>query len=110
MKHTVMCCNRKLEYSPIGNDDYKAERAICSKCNTIFEIKSDTDFIYVQKNGEGNFKHFGCGKTVMVAQIIHSLWDKRFECAGSGETTKNSIPYCPEHEKKPDWQGMPIYY
>ena len=46
----------------------------------------------------------------MVTEIIHSLWDKRFDCAGSGETTKNPVPYCPKHEKKPDWQGIPIYY
>lgn len=105
-----LCCKLSLEYKEIGNDDYKADRAICSNCNSIYEIKKDTDFVYFQEKGQGSFKHLGCGETVMVATIIHSLWDKRFTCAGSGETRRNPVPYCPKHEKKPDWQGIPIYY
>jgi len=109
-KKPESCCKLPLEYSEIGNDDYKAIRAICGTCNSIYEIKDKIGLVYFQKNGSGTFIHLGCGNEVMVTEIIHSLWDKRFDCAGSGETTKNTVPYCPKHEKKPDWQGIPIYY
>lgn len=109
-KKPTVCCNYYLEYKEIGNSDYKADRARCVQCKSVFEIKSGSELVYFQKKGEGNFIHLGCGNTVMVAEIIHSLWDSRFDCAGSGETQKNPVPYCPEHEKKPDWQGIPIYY
>jgi len=109
-KKPTACCNKELTYEKIGNDDYHAIRAICNSCKSIYEIKKDIDLVYFQKYGDGTFIHLGCGEEVMIGTIIHSLWDKRFDCAGSGETQRNSVPYCPKHEKKPDWQGIPIYY
>ena len=100
-----LCCNLELEYKEIGNDDYKATRAICSNCDSVYEIKDKVGLVYFQKNGHGNFKHLECGETIMVVEVIHSLLDNNL--AGSGSTARNPVPYCPKHEEKPDWQGVP---
>jgi len=105
------CCNTKLNYhdSKTNTVDYKAVRATCGSCGKSYEQNQKTNAVYVTTKDD-KFIHLNCGEEVDVVWRNHSLWDKRFECAGSGEVDKYPIPFCPKHEEKPSTQGMPIYY
>lgn len=108
-KKPIKCCEIKLEYSSSKNNtiDYKAVRATCSKCGKTYEQNESTSVVYVTDGDQ--FIHVKCGTEVDCVWRTHSLWDKRFTCAGSGEVDRYPIPYCPKCEEKPSSQGMPIY-
>ena len=109
-KKPVHICNKTLEYrdSKSNTIDYKAVRATCSKCGKSYEQNMITNAVYVTDGNQ--FTHLNCGKEIDCVWRIHSMWDRRFDCAGSGEVDKYPIPFCPKHEEKPSSQGMPIYY
>ena len=48
-----------------------------------------------------------CGSVVMGAKVAHSVWDKRFACAGGGEVQYETVPYCPTCQEKPSFYGGP---
>lgn len=104
------CCDGKLDYhdSKSNTIDYKAVRATCSNCGKSYEQNLTTNAVYVTNGNQ--FTHLNCGEEIDCVWRLHSLWDKRFDCAGSGEVDKYPIPFCPKHEKEPSTQGMPIYY
>jgi len=104
------CCNIGLHYHDSKNStiDYKAVRATCGSCDKSYEQNLMTNAVYVTNGNQ--FTHLNCGEEIDCVWRLHSLWDKRFDCAGSGEVDKYPIPFCPKHEEKPSTQGMPVYY
>ena len=52
-KKPESCCKLPLQYSEIGNDDYKGIRAICGTCSSIYEIKDKIGLVYFQKTVVG---------------------------------------------------------
>lgn len=110
-KKRETCCELILDYkkSKTSTQDYDADRAECPKCGKIWEQNLLTSAMYVCEE-QGKFIHYMCGEEVDCVWRTHSLWDKRFECAGDGRVDRFPIPFCPKHEEKPSNQGMPIYY
>lgn len=110
-KRPEKCCALQLEYTDSKNNtiDYSAKRAECKNCGIIYEQNESTQQIYICKN-QGTFIHMNCGKELDCIWRTHSLWDKRFECAGDGSVDRYPIPFCSKHEEKPSAQGLPIYY
>ena len=58
------------------------------------------------KPGVG-FRH-KCGTEIMAAKVAHPIWDGPFPCSGSGQCHYETVPYCPECETAPNFNGAPI--
>lgn len=50
-----------------------------------------------------------CGATVLAGKIAHPVWIKGFTGAGTGECKYETVPYCPNCDKKPNFSGAPVY-
>ncbi len=50
-----------------------------------------------------------CDSVIMGKEVVHSLWLPGM-VGGFGETTRETIPYCPKCEKEPSEFGAPIDY
>ena len=59
------------------------------------------------KNG-GGWKCKDCGSDILVAQVAHPVWIHGF-AGGGGEFKYDTLPYCPNCEKKPNFNGSPVY-
>lgn len=59
------------------------------------------------KNGDG-LKCKDCGADIVGAQVAHPIWTSGF-CGGSGGCKYETVPYCPNCEKKPNFSGAPVY-
>ncbi len=49
-----------------------------------------------------------CGSEIQGATVVHPIWDGPSPCSGSGRVHKETVPYCPKCEKKPNYSGSPI--
>jgi len=61
---------------------------------------------YVE-DGDGH-KCKDCGTTIIGATVAHPVWIRGFS-GGGGEVKNETVPYCPNCEKKPDFHGAPVY-
>lgn len=59
------------------------------------------------KNGEG-WKCKDCEADILAARVAHPIWI-RGSIGGGGECTYSTEPYCPNCEKKPNFNGTPVY-
>lgn len=59
------------------------------------------------KNGDG-WKCKDCGADILGAQVAHPVWIRGF-AGGGGECKYDTLPYCPNCEKKPNFHGAPVY-
>ena len=59
------------------------------------------------KNGAG-WKCRDCGADIIGATVAHPIWIQGF-AGGGGECKYDTVPYCPNCEKKPNCQGTPVY-
>lgn len=59
------------------------------------------------KNGDG-WKCKDCGADIFGAQVAHPVWIRGFS-GGGGECRYETLPYCPNCEKKPNFHGAPVY-
>ncbi|MBI5420826.1 MAG: hypothetical protein HZA35_00735 [Parcubacteria group bacterium] len=59
------------------------------------------------KNGNG-WKCKDCGADILGATVAHPVWIRGFN-GGFGQCKNETLPYCPNCEKKPNSQGAPIY-
>jgi hypothetical protein len=57
---------------------------------------------------DGGWLH-KCGTVLLGAHVAHSVWDKRFVCAGFGDVEYETVPYCPTCEVAPPPFGTPVY-
>ena len=56
----------------------------------------------------GDYKCNDCNSDVLCVSVIFSIHDSGFSMAGSGKTTRQNYPYCPQCEEKPEIRGLPI--
>lgn len=49
-----------------------------------------------------------CGTTLLSAKVIHSIHDGPFALSGSGSTSVEMVPYCPNCQEKPSQIGTPL--
>jgi len=49
-----------------------------------------------------------CGAEILAAQVAHAIHDGPFPLSGSGECEYETVGYCPNCEKKPNYHGTPI--
>lgn len=49
-----------------------------------------------------------CGAVVQGQRVYHSVHDGPFPLSGSGQVVTEEVPYCPQCEAVPMWQGAPI--
>jgi hypothetical protein len=61
---------------------------------------------YEIKNGDYLCK--SCGTEILGIEVIFPIWDGPFPMSGSGKTFRQSFPYCPHCESKPEIKGDPI--
>lgn len=50
-----------------------------------------------------------CGGVRLEATVAHAIWDGPFHGSGSGKCKYETIMYCPDCGKKPDYHGAPIH-
>ena len=106
---SIKCCSKPLEFILQEGQSwqvYTPETATCGKCNTYYEKKTGNNFAY-KKVREG----FVCtkdGETILDVEVAHPIWDGPFPMSGSGRCKYENVPYCPKHEKEPNYHGMPI--
>jgi len=83
----------------------------------ILETARDSDGVLYHKNKGSNvaYKQSGdgfvcteCGSEIQATTVAHPIWDGPFSCSGSGKVQNETVPYCPNCEKKPDYSGSPI--
>lgn len=60
------------------------------------------------RHSNGSWYCKACGALIMSAQVAHPIHDGPFEGAGGGRCEYESVGYCPNCEKKPDFHGAPI--
>ena len=60
------------------------------------------------KNGDG-WKCKDCGADILGSQVAHPVWIRGFAGGGGDECKHETVPYCPNCEKKPDFHGAPVY-
>lgn len=80
------------------------------------EARDKEGHLFMRKKGgsavyqkvEDGYQCTTCGSEIQQVEVIHSIWDGPFPMSGSGETTKECIPYCPKCEQKPNVRGTPI--
>ncbi|MBI5066315.1 hypothetical protein HZA97_08830 [Candidatus Woesearchaeota archaeon] len=100
-----------------------AELARTSSWATILEFAEDkkgntyarkqgSEVVYLVINsdptGKFNCKCAKCDSEVLGARIAHPIWDGPFPCSGSGKCHYETVPYCPNCEKQPNFHGSPI--
>jgi len=61
-----------------------------------------------KKSDDGSWHCNTCGALIMGARVAHPVHDGPFPGAGSGECEYETIGYCPNCEKKPDFHGAPV--
>lgn len=49
-----------------------------------------------------------CGADIIGAQVAHPIWIRGL-AGGYGECRYDNVPYCPNCEKKPNFNGDPVY-
>lgn len=59
------------------------------------------------KNGDG-WKCKDCEADILGAQVARPVWIRGF-AGGGGECRYDTLPYCPNCEKKPNFHGAPVY-
>jgi hypothetical protein len=109
-KKIIKCCSKSLEFILQEGQSWQAytpEIATCSKCSTYYEKKEGKDFAYKKIN---DFEYICTvdGKVINAVKVGHPIWDGPFPMSGSGKCQYESVPYCPKHEKKPNYNGSPI--
>lgn len=60
-----------------------------------------------EKNDSG-WKCKDCGADVLEAIVAHPVWIRGF-CGGGGKCEYDTVLYCPNCEKKPNFHGAPVY-
>jgi hypothetical protein len=71
-----------------------------------YQRKRGSSVIY--KKTDNGYICINCGSEIETAEVIHPVWDGPFPCSGSGKTAKETVPYCPKCEEKPNPSGTPI--
>lgn len=49
-----------------------------------------------------------CNGNISGVTVAHSIHDGPFPLSGSGQCKYEGVPYCPNCEDKPNWNGTPI--
>ena len=60
------------------------------------------------KNGEG-YTCKDCGGAILGGKVEHPVHLREMPGAGSGECQYETIPYCPNCDKEPNFYGAPVY-
>jgi len=60
------------------------------------------------KDGEG-YKCKDCGGTIFDGKVAHPVHLREMPGAGFGECQYETVPYCPNCEKEPNFHGAPVY-
>lgn len=66
------------------------------------------DMTRYQQKDNGGWYCNACGCTILLQKIPHPIWDGPFSCSGSGKCFYEDVPYCPECEEIPNFEGEPI--
>ena len=107
---SIKCCSNPLEFIVQEGQSwqvYVPETATCSTCSTYYEKKKENDFAY-KKLREGGYICTLDGKVINAETVAHPIWDGPSPMSGAGKCQYESVPYCPKHEKKPNYNGNPI--
>ncbi len=109
-KKSIKCCSKPLEFilqEGLSWQVYIPEIATCSTCSSYYEKKKGKDFSYKEILGD----RYVCtldGEIIRMETVAHPIWDGPFPMSGSGRCKYETVPYCPKHEEKPNYDGKPI--
>ncbi|NOQ56137.1 MAG: hypothetical protein GQ477_05030 [Nanohaloarchaea archaeon] len=107
----IECCDRRLEFILQKGEDwqgYVPETATCGVCDTSFEKMVGNEHAYklVEDENGLHYECTECGELIMAIDMAHSKWITSF--GGLGNCERETIPYCPNCETKPEYNGNPI--
>jgi hypothetical protein len=60
------------------------------------------------KDGDG-YKCTTCGAKILGANVAHPVHFREMPGAGGGDCKYETVPYCPNCEKKPNFNGAPVF-
>lgn len=100
------CCNEPLNFRDLADClDHPMQGAKCEECETIYERRTTGKVMYVHETGRNEVYCGTCGESISVAQVAHPIHDGMFPLSGSGKCNYETVPYCPNCEEKPDFNG-----
>lgn len=73
------------------------------------QVRDGKWLVLTESTGEPGvgFTHC-CGAEIVSQQVAHPIWDGPFPCSGSGRCNYEDVPYCPQCEEPPNYNGAPI--
>ena len=97
-----------LEFKPV--EDIPTWAAFhpetAKKDGVEFIRKRGTEIIY--KKVSDGYECNSCGGEIMSATVAHPIWDGPFPLSGSGKVKNEEVPYFPNCEEEPNFNGSPI--
>ena len=112
MANTIFsCCGESLKWTDISGEqweEYVIERAECLKCNARFNRKKNGTILYIIQKDSSQARCRTCISGIIAGRVAHAIHDGPFPFSGSGKVRTEFVPYCPQCENKPPFDGKPI--
>lgn len=60
------------------------------------------------EQGRQTYRCAQCDSDILEAKVAHPIHDGPFPLSGSGQCHYENVPYCPNCEEEPNFNGFPI--